>query len=174
MSEKIRKIRRNSFILSGISLFIGLTQSIPNKFTLIGVELDDSGKGLLGIFIFYITFYYYLYFLSTTLPELLKEITPYIRKKLQQNTKGEYLGMNIEEIYEPSSGQDKYQEEQEYLASGAESAELQSIDNKVNNIIDNSKFNYIYKLKWLALMLELIPPLFIGLYGLITLGVYIF
>lgn len=174
MSEKTIKIRRNSLISSGFSLFIGLTQSIPNKFTLMGIELDDAGKGVLGVFIFSITLYYYLYFLSTTPPEVLKKITPYRRKKLQKNTRGEILGMNRKEIYsELYQYQEEQEQEQEHLMSGTESGELQNIDKKVSSMIDNSKFNHIYKLKWVSLMLELIPPLIIGFYGLVTLGIYL-
>jgi hypothetical protein len=136
MSEEIKRIeniRRNSNIASGISLFIGLTQSIPNKFIFIGIELDDDGKNVLGMFIFFITLYYYLYFISTTLPQSLINFTIYRHNKFEK-----------------------------------------SINNKIDSIIYNSKFNRMYKLKWFALMLELMPPLIIGLCGLITLGIYIF
>jgi hypothetical protein len=136
MSEEIKRIeniRRNSNIASGISLFIGLTQSIPNKFIFIGIELDDDGKNVLGKFIFFITLYYYLYFISTTLPQSLINFTIYRHNKFEK-----------------------------------------SINNKIDSIIYNSKFNRMYKLKWFALMLELMPPLIIGLCGLITLGIYIF
>jgi hypothetical protein len=136
MSEEIKRIeniRRNSNIASGISLFIGLTQSIPNKFIFIGIELDDDGKNVLGMFIFFITLYYYLYFISTTLPQSLINFIIYRHNKFEK-----------------------------------------SINRKIDIIMYNSKFNRIYKLKWLALILELMPPLIIGLCGLITLGKHIF
>ncbi|SMN00454.1 hypothetical protein SPONL_1331 [uncultured Candidatus Thioglobus sp.] len=77
-----------------------------------GIELDDAGKGVLGMFIFSITLYYYLYFLSTTPPELLKKITPYRLKKLQQSIRGKVLGMNREEIDEFQKEQYQQQEQQ--------------------------------------------------------------
>jgi hypothetical protein len=177
-TEKTIKIRRNSFILSGLSLFIGLTQSIPSKLTLLGVELDTSGQHTLGIFVFFTTLYYFLYFLSTTLPETFKFYKGHHWiVKLQKTTTGDTLGLvmkELDEIYEDSNAMHEYQEQERLLEAGDEERESQDIDRKIKDKINSSKWNHINKLKWVRLILELISPFIVGLWGLGVLGIYVF
>lgn len=174
-TENTKKIRRNSFILSGLSLFIGLTQSIPSKLTLLGVELNTNGQHTLGIFVFFTTLYYFLYFLSTTLPETFKFYKEhYWTAKLQKTTTGDTMGLTYQDMYELPNKYYEFQEQESLLKTDPNAGESRDIDRKIKDKINSSKWNHINKLKWVRLILELISPFIVGLWGLGALGLYVF
>lgn len=59
-SNKSQKLKVNLTVMSGVSLFVGLTESLPTKLTIIGLELGKN-NAILGWFIFFITLYFVLH-----------------------------------------------------------------------------------------------------------------
>ena len=53
-NDEARKLKSKLLILSGVALFIGLTEALPKKLTLIGLDLSNNQE-ILGWFIFFIT-----------------------------------------------------------------------------------------------------------------------
>ncbi|CAB5508204.1 hypothetical protein AZO1586I_2479, partial [Bathymodiolus thermophilus thioautotrophic gill symbiont] len=68
-SDQTKKIKSKCMIFSGVSLFLGLTETLPKKFSLVGLDLSENEE-VLGWFIFYITLILFLNFIVVTTIEI--------------------------------------------------------------------------------------------------------
>ncbi len=83
-SDETKIIRRNSLLVSGLSLFIGLSGNLPEKFALLGVSFSTDQQNVLGWFIFSVTLYLFLHFLSVASIEIAQWIHPFYAKVLTE------------------------------------------------------------------------------------------
>lgn len=156
-TKTTQKVKRNSLILSTLSLFLGLTHQIPSGFVLLNIELDNSNQNILACFIFFITLYFFLYFLSFAFPEIIMlfrdiKYKKYLTKE-EQIRNGPYEYHERARIEENSLDEDLYNKRQQL----------------------NKMFKKSYEFtKWLKLILEVVPAFVIGVFGLVMLGKYIF
>ena len=74
-SDGIRKLKSKSLFLSVIALFIGLTETLPNKLVLIGLDLSNSQE-ILGWFIFFIALIFLLNYIALAILELIGHFLP--------------------------------------------------------------------------------------------------
>jgi hypothetical protein len=76
-SDETKRIRRNSLLASGLCLFIGLTGELPEKFALFGVTFSSAQQNTLGWFIFSVSLYFFVHFMSVACVEIARWIHPF-------------------------------------------------------------------------------------------------
>ena len=157
-SEETKKIRRNSLLFSGLSLFIGLSGKLPTEFLIFGMSFSNEQQSIIGWFIFALTIYHFLHFLSQGMVELGAWIQPFYvyintRKVLLRHPA--FDETDFMNIPGPSSGIDK---DLIYLNV---KGEVEWKSKKTLRFL----FNWIY----LNLFIVIIVPVVIGAWGLLEL-----
>jgi len=157
-SDETKKIRRNSLLASGLCLFVGLTGEIPEKLSLLGVSFTSAQKNILGWFMFAVALYLFLHFVSVACIETAKWIHPFYvrvltkRKLLKHPAFNETDFMNI-------PGPFNEQDRNEIAAEAKEESEWRA----------QRKLKYLYNLIYLKLIIEVLVPMIIGVWGLLEL-----
>ncbi len=160
-SDEAKTLRRNSLIASGLSLFIGLTGELPKQFSLLGVTFNSQQQDTMSWFIFAVTGYLFLHFLSVGGVEFAKWVHPFFaaRKKKKILLERYPAAFSVEDfayVPPPVNEQDLNDMEEDAW----ESAKWQVQRN----------LSMFYKLIYLRLTLEVIAPLLIGVWGMFELG----
>jgi len=75
-SDKANKIKSKLLVLSGVSLFIGLTKALPENFSFISMDLSHN-PAVLGWFIFYITLCLLLIFITVSALDITENYLPH-------------------------------------------------------------------------------------------------
>jgi len=142
--------------LSSVSLFIGLTEKIPNDFTIIGLKLSETDKTL-GWFILVATVVIFLYFLMRSY----LEIEAYNAKEIIQNktkdTQCEITGFTEEEHHENYY---QSQKNEEYTN------DMDSINEQNRIIKANFITNHIMLKKWIIYIFEFVLPVILAMIGM--------
>jgi len=159
-SDKTKKIRSKYIILSGVSLFIGLTEALPKKFSLIGLDLSNNQE-VLGWFIFFINLILLFNFVVVASLELIEHYLPLLIKKETYETTGDTLGLNIEECIQHQASNDG-----EGDRIGTPEQELKDISGKNTTIADNYKNLYVKIHDITVLIFEYIFPVVFSLFGM--------
>ena len=158
-SEETKKIRRNSLVLSGLSLFIGLSGNLPKELSLFGLTFTPLQQNIIGWFILAVALYHYLHFLSVALVELAKWIHPFyaelLTKKRLVKHHPAFDETDFMDIPDPNSEYDK--------GTIYENTKKEYIWQTQN------KLKYLYNWVYLKLVIEIIVPIIIGTWGLIEL-----
>ena len=161
-SEETKRIKRNVLVASSICIFIGLTNQLPASFTLWGAEFDTKQQIMVGWFLFSVTAYFYIYFVSNAGIEIAKWIQPFYigvvkRKKLLKHPAfDETDWMSFLQPYDEHSI--------EHITALAENEA---------EIYVKKRLRYLYGLIYLKLITEALVPLLIGAFGLIELLILI-
>ena len=99
LTEKALKLKTKVVIFSGVSLFIGLTKTLPTELSLIGLSLVNSPK-VLGWFLFSITTILFINFFVV----LVLDYVMYFKKNILhfkgKNFTGNTIGLTYKEIGE--------------------------------------------------------------------------
>lgn len=127
LSDDVRKIKTKLLVLSGVALFISLTEALPQKVAILGLDLSKNAT-MAGWFILVITAYYLISFLIFSLIEITKHYLPDIISKRTANTTGDTIGLTAEECLQPVEEPD--------FEKGSTSSELQEIKHKNQMISD--------------------------------------
>lgn len=152
-NENCNKLKFKLLILSGTSLFIGLTEVLPKKFTLIGLDLSNN-QGVLGWFIFFTTLVVLIYFVFSAILGLIDYYLPELIKIKTDKTTGETLGLTPEECLR---SQGDHSETIENIGTPAQ--ELDDI-NRQNQEIEYSYNNfYISAHNFLVICFEFFIPI---------------
>ena len=154
-SDEARKLKSKFLVLSGVALFIGLTEALPKKLTLIGLDLSNNQE-ILGWFILFITLILLFNYGVIAVLELIEYFLPSLIKKKTDKTTGDTLGLTPKECIQS-------QEEQEFHDNnsdiGTPEQELENINRKNTKIIYDYKNTYIKTHDLVVIMFELIAPL---------------
>ena len=94
LSEKTLKLKTKIFIFSLISLFIGLTHSLPKNIVLLGLKIEEN-QHLIGWFLFWITVTISINFIIYSLIDLSKYFKNSIIKILSKNIQSETIGLTL-------------------------------------------------------------------------------
>ena len=165
LAESTLKLKKNTLIFSGVSLFIGLTKSLPTKINLIGLDLTSNPKTL-GWFIFYITLVlFFHYFFVLTLDYLIyfkKNILSRIGKKLT----GDILGFTSDDLEDQHYGRECNQQEEGAGTLGQEAVDIKRKYKVLENDFD-AKLNFTNFV--IEFFFNALLPFFLALFGLICL-----
>lgn len=155
-SDETKVLRRNSLIASGLCLFIGLTGELPEKFALLGVSFSTKQQGVIGWFILAVTIYLFLHFLSIAGVEFAKWVHPFYTQRLKKKLLiKQYSHAFSEEDFIDIPSEVNEQDKNDMAAHAAEDANWQA----------EKKLRWLYALIYLRLVVEILAPLILGLWG---------
>jgi len=167
-SEETKKIKTQLLILSGICLFIGLTKSLPEKIAILGLDLSNTPT-VTGWFIFVVTLYFFLIFLSSSIPEFINHFLPSFIKMKTQNTTGNILGFTVTECCEINEDQ-QYSDDNDV---GTPHGELREIEQKNKKIVTYYQKCFITLSNLLVCIMDFVLPVALYLTGTIYLGIFL-
>jgi uncharacterized membrane protein len=161
-SEKAQKIKSKSLSLSAVSLFIGLTQSLPTQVSVIGLDLKDK-EVVLAWFIFGITFVFFIHFLLLAVVEITNYYSSSLLTKKLENASGNTYGRTSKE-FEAMIAEDNYLEHVEKEATlDVEFKEMQEKQSQIKRAFKGKNVN-IYNC--ISLLMELVLPIALAALGM--------
>lgn len=152
LSEETKKHKRNSVIVSGVCLLIALTATIPEKLAVFGINFSTAAQQkTVGWFIFSVSIYIFLYYLSYALPEIAKWLKPLftvtrLKKRLKNHPAFE--GQDFSDFF----GSDNPHNVEEFYSYHLKASEKES-EKRLRPLL-----NFIY----LKLFLEIALPIIFG------------
>jgi hypothetical protein len=99
LAETTLKLKTKVLLFSGVSLFIGVTKTLPTKLSLIGLDLASNPK-ILGWFIFGITTVLFINFLIVLALDYIKHFKTNILSIKGKKLTGDTIGLTYDEIGE--------------------------------------------------------------------------
>lgn len=165
VSDRLGKTKDKMLLISGVSLFVSLTKTLPDKVTALGLDLDGK-EAVFGWFIFAISAYFLTRFIALSAIELVQYYLPdFISTKISKTT-GDTIGLTADECF-------KNEHEDDYEI-GTASGEIHEI-NKKNEIIQRTyKVRFVKFSNGVTLFFELLGPVIFSilsitlLYGFLT------
>ena len=167
-SDGIRKLKSKSLFLSVIALFIGLTETLPNKLVLIGLDLSNSQE-ILGWFIFFIALIFLLNYIALAILELIGHFLPSLIIMEMGKATGDTLGLTAEECLQPQEDQDFYDNN----SIGTSIQELKDINRKNTELFYCYKSTYIKVHDFYVIVFGLAIPMVFSIVGIYYLYVYL-
>lgn len=153
-SEKCQKIKTKLLVLSGISLFIGLTEALPQKVAVLGLDLSMNSS-ITGWFIVAVAFYFFLKFITLSILEIIDHFRPSIIKFKTNTTTGDMIGLTATECNEVLQNENDF----ENADLGTPFGEIKDIDRK-NKMIENKyKRNYVSIHNFVVYVMDFIFPI---------------
>ena len=163
-SDETKVLRRNSLLLSGICLFIGLTGELPSKLALLGVSFTTSQQGIIGWFLVAVLAYFFLHFISNAAIEIAKWIHPFFKivsaKKIMLTRYSHAFDeTDFANIPDQVNEQDK---------NDMQADALSAADWEITN-----KLSWLYRMIYIKLTIEIVAPVALGLWAMVQLLVLI-
>ena len=160
LSDETKKIRRNSVLASVLCLFIGITAELPKKFALLGVGFESpQQQSTLGWFLFSVSAYLLIHFVSVAGVEVAKWIHPFFTQNIAKQELLQHPAFDESDFYDLW---DKFEEQDKNRIRKAVT-EQSEWDAGV-------KLKYLYRLVYLRLLVEIVVPVVLGSYGLFKLA----
>ncbi|MBH0074777.1 hypothetical protein I6F48_04250 [Pseudoalteromonas sp. SWYJ118] len=162
LSEETMKLRRNTILSSVVCLFVSFSGALPTKISAIGLTFDKvEQQATLGWFIFFISLYLFLHFISNAFVEVARWLQPYIQSRLYKTELLKHPAFDPTTfINQTNMGYDP-QEQDLNVISTCEYSDAGYATKK--------KLKPLYVFIYLKLFMEVILPLIIGLIGLFKL-----
>lgn len=150
VTENLEKTKIKMLVFSSISLFIALTETLPNKISVIGLNLPGK-ESIFGWFVVSISLYFFIRYILLSSLKIIQYYLPNIIAIQTSKTTGETIGLTVNECFEP------YHDNQNYDI-GTVSGEIHEINaqNKVIKYKYNSGFIKISN--FITLLFEIIAP----------------
>ena len=96
-TEKLIKIKAKLLILSSISLFVALTETLPTKIALLGLDFSEN-QNILGWFILFSTIYFFVSFCARAFLEYFNQNLNLRIDKASTKSSGKTIGLTHEEV----------------------------------------------------------------------------
>jgi len=155
-SEETVKLRRNALLASLICLFIGLTEKLPEKIAVLGVSFDAPKQNLVGWFIFSVSLYLFIHFISVAFIEVKQWIQPKLIDSTTRNKLLEYIQFDPTDFIDLPCDPHKASKNQ-IADSTRKDVEWQM----------RRKLRFLNFFSYLRLIIELIVPILVGVWGLV-------
>jgi hypothetical protein len=159
-SEETKKLRRNTVFLSGVCLFIGITEQFPTKFALLGMSFESGEQqATLGWFLLFITLYSFMHFVAVTGIEVAKWVHPLYTYTIAKEKLLEHPAFDEEDFH--------------YLADPFEISEdkneIAKVVHQQSKWQAEKKLRYLYNGSVVRIILELLAPAVLFASGVSTL-----
>lgn len=159
LSDDLKKIKSKLLVLSGISLFVALTQALPQKVAILGLDLSKN-ETMAGWFILAISSYFLISFIVFSALEIIQYYIPDLISKKTSKTTGDTIGLEIEECYSESES------ESDDLDVGTPSGDAKEINAKNQKITYQYKNNFTMFSNLVKLVTEFAFPIVFGVISL--------
>ncbi len=164
--ESTEKLKTKVLIFSGVSLFVGLTKSLPTEVSLKGLNLEGK-ECIVGWFLFIITFYLTIHFVVLVGFDLIKFFKDSIISKKSKNLRGDTIGLTYEEIGEEYDRQNEYLENNNFDEhAGTLGAEAEDIHRKIQKLKDDFDITYVSIYNKIDIVFNGIVPFALSIIGL--------
>ena len=166
-SEEFNKVKTKLLILSGVSLFVGLTKVLPKKIGILGLDLTNSSH-ITGWFILVITLYFFAMFLILGGGELVKHYLNDFIKFKSKGVAGNTLGLTEEECIQDDIAHNSNEED-----IGTTRSEFRDIQNKKSELSQQYSSKFISISNTIKIISEFIFPIILCLFGSLKLYVFL-
>jgi hypothetical protein len=157
LSDDSKKIKTKVLVLSGVSLFIALSQALPKKVAILGLDLSNN-ETMAGWFVFTITAYFLTSFIVFSIIEIVQYYLPTLIGRKTANTTGDTIGLTADECFPDHQGDD--------FDIGTTSGEIKEINSKNKKITYKYKSNFVKFYNVVKLSTEIIFPIIFGIISL--------
>ena len=158
-SESLIKVKTKLLILSCICLFIGLTEALPKKIAVLGLDLTNNSD-VAGWFVFVITLYFFVVFLVNTGIELIKYyFNSFIIFKSKHFT-GDVIGLTERDCIADDLAHNSNEED-----VGNTRSEYRDIQNKKKELSAKSRSIFIFISNSTTIIFEAIFPIVLWCFG---------
>jgi hypothetical protein len=135
-------------LLSGISLFIALSEALPKEIAILGLDLSGN-PSITGWFLVAVSSYFFMLTFTTGLLDIFKYKQPALVQRLSKNLTGDTIGLTEQECL-----QDNYQPHHlDEAEVGTTHQELQDIQRQKSEI--DNKVNSVYQTAYDGLMISI-------------------
>ena len=143
-------------MLSAISLFIALSEALPQKVAILGLDLS-ANPTVTGWFLVAATAYFFLLAFTFGALDILRYRQPAIVRRLSRNLTGDTLGLTEEECFQ-GNDQPHHLDESEV---GTSHQEFQDIQRQRSEIDSNVRSSHQTAYDWLILSFYYLLPIFL-------------
>lgn len=157
------KLKTKVIIFSGLSLFIGITEILPKKLVLFGLDFEKNER-VLGWFLIIITLYLFIHFILIAILDMRIYFQNHLLDSKIKSLSGDTIGLNMSEI----SGAYELQQSEHHHDSLDESrgtlyGESEDIQNKSKKLYDTFNSKHIQMYEKIELFFYFITPLLLGM-----------
>lgn len=149
-SDDLKSLKKTLLIFSSVSLFISMTEELPTKISVLGLDLSKN-ENFVGWFLAALTGYFLVSFFVSLSIEIYEYLLPWRIAKRTANTTGRVIGLTLEEICRDA--QDIHQNE------GTESGEIEDINTENKRISIKTKKSTIRLKNRFTIGFDVILPL---------------
>ena len=162
LNDDLKKIKTKVLVMSGISLFIALTQALPQKVAILGLDLSKN-ETMAGWFVLAVTAYFLVSFMISSIIEIIQYYLPTLIGRKTAKTTGDVIGLTEDECFP--------EHEQEYFDSdaGTTSGEVNDIRRKNQEITYKYKSNFVRASNLVKLITDFVFPIVLSVISLVLL-----
>jgi zinc transporter ZupT len=147
-----KKIKTKVLVMSGISLFIALTQALPQKVAILGLDLSKN-ETMAGWFVLAITAYFLISFIVFSIIEIIQYYLPTLIGRKTAKTTGDTIGLTADECF-PDHEHEHYDQD-----TGTTSGEINDIKRKNQEITYKYKSNFVRVSNFVKLATDFVFPI---------------
>lgn len=162
LTETTLKLKTKVILFAGVSLFIGLTKTLPTKLSLIGLDLTSSPKTL-GWFLLGITIVLFVNFLVVLTLDYIKYFKKNIISIEGKKLTGDTVGLTYKEIGEEYDKEEHYTQEEKQGTLAEEAEDIQRKLKALENHFDKRHLNFTNLIEFLF---NVFLPVFLAAIGL--------
>ena len=152
-SDMYMKSKNKLLGSSGVCLFVGVTEALPQKISLIGLDLSGKPE-IFGWFLLAFTCYFLINSIVLSVLDLIKYCLPYLIFKKGDKVTGGAIGLTEDECQRENF--EHYFEQPEF---GTNHSELRDIQRQRKVIEDNLNSRYIKLVNTTKLLFDLFFPI---------------
>ena len=152
LNDDLKKTKTKVLVMSGVSLFIALTQALPQKVAILGLDLSKN-ETMAGWFILAVTTYFLISFIISSIIEIIEYYLPTLIGRKTANTTGDVIGLTADECF-PEHEHDYYDQD-----AGTTSGEINDIKRKNQEITYKYKRNFVRVSNLVKLISDFVFPI---------------
>jgi len=163
LSEDSRKTRRNLMVVSVACLLVGYTEQLPTKLSTLGITFDAGTQNLIGLGLFFVGVYFWMYFFICGWLEFLQwDKESSIARKISElynddDAKGERISTHDQAVHEVELLECAYADSYSISAEYRHHRAKETVDAKLESL------SFLIRAR---VFFELVMPLLLALWGL--------
>lgn len=161
LNDDLKKVKTKVLVMSGISLFISLTQALPQKVAILGLDLSKN-ETMAGWFVLAVTVYFLISLIAGSILDVAHYYLPSFIGRKTAKTTGNTIGLTADECH-PEHEQQWYDNQ----GAGTTSGEMNDIREKNREITHKYENNFVRVFNVVKLVTDLVLPI---VFGVISIG----
>ena len=166
LNDDLKKVKTKVLVMSGVSLFIALTQALPQKVAILGLDLSKN-ETMAGWFVLAVTAYFLISFIISSVIEVIQYYLPTLIGRKTANTTGDIIGLTADECF-PAHEHEYYDQD-----AGTTSGEMNDIKRKNEEITYKYKSNFVRASNLVKLITDFVFPIVFSVISLMFLSCFL-